>query len=349
MQCCAIKADGNRCTTNVIDNNVRCATHRNVVQRKGNNATRRLELKYVHEKNTRLIWHNNPLQGAVGDARELVIATRQRLFREEKVRYNIQINDLENIIAAELAQNGFVNPDIEILNRAMEVRRQRQLRIMQRIQAQREWHQRADANNPNNHPAILAAAARGWPVRDLAAIAQDRQNVHTEQVVAKIKKMVEIILKIPVPAEYVGLKTSGEIILECNLSKRSAWQMMAKYCQDEDIYNLGEGIYAKVLNSVWQYIKASPDAADLKKILASEMEDNVGMCAQGNLSRLCNILSGYIDGMNPDTKSRNEILGELLGPLMDLDLETRLARARAILDQHNVDADERLVWLEPLE
>jgi hypothetical protein len=345
MQCCAIKADGNRCTTNVIDNNVRCATHRNVVQRKGNNETRRLELKYIHEKNVRVIWQNNPIHTVVGDARTLVIATRQRLFREEKVRYNIQINDLENIIAAELAQNGFVNPDTEILIRAAELRRQRQERIMQ---VRRAWRERLEANHRFNPNAVFIDA-RPVPERNLAAIAQDRQNVHTEQVVAKIKKMVEIILKIPVPAEYVGLKTSGEIILECNLSKRSAWQMMAKYCQDEDIYDLGQGIYGKVLNSVWQYIKASPDAADLKKILASEMEDNVGMCAQGNLSRLCNILSGYIDGINPDTKSRSEILGELLAPLMDLDLETRLSRARAILDQHNVDAEERLAWLEPLE
>jgi hypothetical protein len=43
------------------------------------------------------------------------------------------------------------------------------------------------------------------------------------------------------------------------------------------------------------YSKHSPNNEDLKKILASELEDNIGMCQQGNLTRLCNILSGYLD------------------------------------------------------
>ena len=344
MQCCAFKADGNRCTTNVIDNNTRCKTHRNVVEKKGHNAVRRTELKNVHEKNIRNICTLNPITGLTGDVRLQVIAIRNRLHREEKVRYDIEFNDLENTIAAEFAANGFVDPDAEILLRANQARIARREEL-ERHRAQWLEQHRIRAANNNIFPNVVNVV----DPRNLGAIAQDRQNVHTEQVVTKIKKMVETILKIPVPAEYVGLKTSGEIILECNLSKRSAWQMMSKYCQDEDIYNLGEGIYAKVLNSVWQYIKASPDAADLKKILASEMEDNIGMCAQGNLSRLCNILSGYIDGINPDTKSRAEILGELFAALMEIPFPERYSQAVAILEEHNVPLVERDAWLEPLD
>jgi hypothetical protein len=126
---------------------------------------------------------------------------------------------------------------------------------------------------------------------------------------------------------------------------------MAKYCGDENIYEMGNGIYGRVLNSVWQYIKASPDAADLKKILAAEMEDNIGMCAQGNLSRLCNILSGYLDGINTDVKSKNEIIGEKLAELMSREPneDNRREVGRLILREHGIPFEEWNAWLEALE
>ena len=125
--------------------------------------------------------------------------------------------------------------------------------------------------------------------------------------------------------------------------------MMAIYCGDDNIYGMGVGIYARVLNSVWQYIKASPDAEDLKKILASEMEDNIGMCAQGNLSRICNILSGYVEGINGEVKSRNELIGGLLSALMNIeDQEERVSRARQILEEHNMPQQDREHWIGPL-
>jgi hypothetical protein len=187
--------------------------------------------------------------------------------------------------------------------------------------------------------------------RELAELAADRQNVHTDVVVEKVKRTVETVLKIPVPPEYQTetLKTSGEIILECGLTKQSAWQMMAKYCADDDIYDMGHGIYGRVLNSVWQYIKASPHAEDLKKILAVELKDNIGMCAQGNLSRLCNILSGYLDGVDTEAKSKNEIIGERFSAITNIiDLQQRVEAGQRVLEELQVPAEEHGQWLEAL-
>jgi hypothetical protein len=93
--------------------------------------------------------------------------------------------------------------------------------------------------------------------------------------------------------------------------------MAAKYCNNEDIYDMGPGIYAKVLNSVWQFIKNSEHSDDLKKILASELVDSVGMCAQGNLSRICNVLTGYMDGL--DVRSDREVLGDKMAQLRNIE------------------------------
>ena len=187
----------------------------------------------------------------------------------------------------------------------------------------------------------------------LQAFAQDRQNVHTTQAVKQTKEIVARILKIPVPPEYRWnmnecSKTPGEIILDCKVSPTATWQMMAKYCQADNVYELGKGIYGRVLDCVWQYIKGSEHKEDLCKILKTEMEDNIGMCAQGNLSRLANILSGYMEGVGPQ-ESVAEILGRLLPPLMQIEDEgERLDKAKKIMDEYGVLTTDRAAWLREL-
>ena len=139
----------------------------------------------------------------------------------------------------------------------------------------------------------------------------------------------------------------GEIVLECPLTKKAAWQFSSKYCADEDIYEYGAGIYARVTDCVWQYIKNSPDKADLCKIFAQELQDSVGMCAQGNLTRLCNVLAGYLDGINMETQG--EQLQRRMALLMDLnDPAVRLAQGRALLAELAVPVDQHVAWLEAL-
>ena len=143
-------------------------------------------------------------------------------------------------------------------------------------------------------------------------------------------------------------KTPADIITLCKLTPKAAWQMQSKYCQDENIYEMGNGIYGKVLDGVLQFILKSPDKDDLCKILKQEMEDNIGMCAQGNLSRLCNILAGYMDGIGA-TESVAEILGRELPRLMEIkDPKQRIEQAVKIFKENNVPIKEWGSWMEPL-
>jgi hypothetical protein len=124
--------------------------------------------------------------------------------------------------------------------------------------------------------------------------------------------------------------------------------MFNQYVSNVSIYDIEEGIYGKVLDSVWQYVKTSPDKADLCKILKTEMRDNIGMCAQGNLSRICNILAGYMEGVGAQ-ESLSERLGRLLPPLMSIeDHGERIRQACVILAENKVPADEWDTWMEPI-
>jgi hypothetical protein len=316
----------------------------------GPNQIRRDELKYTHGRIVTTIYNNftELFRGVDVDPIEYERQSRIRNanIREEEIRFQLELHSLEETITRETDENDGINADRPFIERANERRRIAREAAMDRWRRRNlAWQQRHQGMAAIYH---VAPAGGG----ELAQLAHDNQNVHTAVVVQKVKETVQKVLQIPVPPEYQTetLKTSGEIILECGLSKQAAWQMMAKYCHDDDIYELGHGIYGRVLNSVWQYIKASPDSADLKKILKEEMQDNIGMCAQGNLSRLCNILSGYLDGISVDTRSKNELIAERLAPLAQLaNYHTRMEQARAIFEEFQIPENERATWLEPLQ
>lgn len=182
---------------------------------------------------------------------------------------------------------------------------------------------------------------------------EDNQNIHLAVTVNEVvKKTIQKVITILVPAEYrwnmdTLSKTPGEIIAECKLSIPAGKLLMEKYTSDETIYDMVSGIYGKTLDSVWQYIKNSSDKDVLIKTLKIELEDNIGMCAQGNLTRLCNVLQGYLNDM--PAPSISEILGDLLPPLMTImDLTVRREKALQIMRTHNVPDDQQDMWLEPL-
>ena len=198
-----------------------------------------------------------------------------------------------------------------------------------------------------DEPFTLLLTGPLRPLRFLEAFAADNQNVHTAISVRHVTQLVNRILVIPVPEEYrwntrIISKTPGEILIHCGLSINAGRIMMDKYTLSDNIYDMGEGIYGRTLDGVWQYIKTSEHKEDLRQILAQELKDNVGQCLQGNLSRICNVLAGYMEGVGSQ-----ESLAEILGRRFAL-ISTRV-EGIAILDEYSVtDEVLREEWLSAL-
>jgi hypothetical protein len=78
------------------------------------------------------------------------------------------------------------------------------------------------------------------------------------------------------------------------------------------------------------------------------LQDNVGMCLQGNLTRICNSLSGYLDGVTTQ-ESHAQILGREFPKLLEIEnIEERIATAKHILQDIGLPTDEWSVWLDAL-
>lgn len=373
---CKVGAD--RCSVHLkaLHNNGR---HTTEVKELKNLQKREYKDKYYEFDN--LIFHEN-------DVRKKHDLDIQRMYFLKKLRLEHEeaLENLYNKHQREIQDTG-VDPDQEARERREEANRRRYeeemafiqqqaeaAREMRRVallqhRLQREMREAGEDVDIEEQVILLNAAGVQQVVmnnavgagaqhvvqekKELAVFAADKQNIHRERTVAFTKEMVRTILAIDVPKEYkwnmdVVSKTTADIIDQCSLTPKAAWQMVAKYCQDESIYDLQNGVYGKVLDGVWQFILKSPHKSDLCKALKQEMEDNIGMCAQGNLSRLCNILSGYMDGVGSQ-ESVADILGRVFPKLMNIaDINDRLSKAHRALEDAGVDVSEWIDWIEPL-
>ena len=363
-RCVAIKQDGERCTLSRSHGN-RCKRHHDMLIRNGpytteineerNKQMREVDQEYIRV-NTLLLTENDE------NKRNALIRDRDARIAYMKGLHMMDIRKIERRQQREIQETG-IEPEADsrrIREQENQQRRKAQQQdMLNRVNARRNDIQEQQAilaaivmNNLaiNNQANVQQNQPQNQNLRDFV---KDKQNVHTAVAVKQTKDIVDKILKIPVPEEYrwntsYCSKTPGEIITDCKLTPKAAWQMQAKYSQEENIYEMGVGIYGKVLDGVWQYIKSSKDKADVISALRVELEDSVGMCAQGNLSRICNILAGFMDGVGSQ-ESLAEILGRELPRLIQIiDPRTRMKEAINLMSNNNVPKDERMIWIEPL-
>jgi hypothetical protein len=124
--------------------------------------------------------------------------------------------------------------------------------------------------------------------------------------------------------------------------------MALMYYSDSSIYNLKAPTYRLVMDGIWVYIDSQKE--DLQKEiverLAQELEDNIGMCAQGNLSRLVNVLSGYMPGVG--FKNEKSIQDQML-ELQDIeDISERKTKVLKLCNEFKQTKEETEAWLELL-
>ncbi len=212
-------------------------------------------------------------------------------------------------------------------------------------------------NNEAGHAGAIAHHEPGVGARvpaahrianNLGDFNQDTQNVHTKEVVDPVlqtsKKMMALAKKKPADQD-----TFKDIIISCTLSDAARKQLCFMYYSEEKIYNLKAPTYRLVLDGIWSYILKQKE--DIKKDMlirtSQELEDNVGMCPQGNLSRIINILSGFMEGAGTVYK---ESLQDKMASISKItDKDTRLQKAKDVLKKDKVPEDQWNAWLEALE
>jgi hypothetical protein len=210
-------------------------------------------------------------------------------------------------------------------------------------------------NNPGIIQRILQAIGiqgqapqNAPPQGELERFAKDNQNVHTSKTVEMVLETSKRLMKLS-KDKNKDLDTMAYCFTRCKLSDKARQQMALMYYSDTSIYNLKAPTYRLVMDGIWVYIDSQKE--DLQKEiverLGQELEDNVGMCAQGNLSRLVNVLSGYMPGVG--FKNEKSLQDQML-ELRDIkDISKRKKKALKLCNEFKQTEEETNAWLELLE
>ena len=341
-RCCSTQTNGYTCNSQLAPGVIRCARHQKVFASKDPRTFVVNEIKYK-VKRMRATW---AIAAAGLDMHQMRMLHRKLLdWRNISMRTFSIMTDADILALLLLGGAWYIRGHPEPISETGQ--------IMVELIVNPPRQNPARQNPPRQNPARHNPPPENRNITRLGRFAADKQNIHTTRVVQSTKDVCERMLRINVPAEYrwnltTCSKTPGEIISECKLSVACTSQLMARYLQPEDIYEMGVGIYGRVLDGVWQYIRNSPEKAELCKILANELQDNVGMCLQGNLTRICNCLSGYLDGVTTQ-ESHAQILGREFPKLLEItDIQDRIAKAKHILEDIGVPTAEWSNWLDAL-
>ena len=160
-------------------------------------------------------------------------------------------------------------------------------------------------NNPieNLHPAITRFLNNNKTIQNIYS---DNQSVHNHNIEFTTNKSV-----IDFISSYKCKETDiDELVNELNIPINIK-NILLNYCTDEYIHSRLQLNYKEILLPVLDFIKNNVHKEELLKILYQEIQDSLGKCFQGRISRTINILNGYHECVNINI-SDNEQIGNLI-------------------------------------
>lgn len=180
---------------------------------------------------------------------------------------------------------------------------------------------------------------------DLHALALDSQNVHTGAINTQTEAGLNILLTTDIPATQVtldelddawaGKTTAGAVLLD-----------VRKWYRTKTCRQTNDTLYRRTLDGLWARIKETPA---LVERLWEECNESVGMCCEGHISRLCNVLVGFDEAFKP-VVSAAELLQQRISGIAakDAPSHVKVGEAWAVFEELSVPMDKRMAWLEAL-
>jgi len=207
---------------------------------------------------------------------------------------------------------------------------------------------------PGPQPRLHRVPPRG----ELEAFTRDGQNVHTRVVTQHTNSSLDILLNADVPADQSTLVELNTCFRRLVIDSRvkTSIERIGDICRDiKRWYRTGtcrqEGdfLYKRTLDGLWAKIKTSPVKSELELRLWQEMEDSLGMCCDGHITRLANVLCGFdtafVPELSPAEKLQNR-MAVIAGMEGGIILQT--AHALAAFKEFDVPRDQWEAWVDAL-
>jgi hypothetical protein len=199
------------------------------------------------------------------------------------------------------------------------------------------------------------------PVAQLKDIVQNEQSVHTIVVLKATNEGIGILSSVSV---VPGQKTLAEIGAAWLLSRQDlrleeesvvpqikrVIADMHEWGKKSIVMHKTDNVYRKVLRGLWAKIKGSgPLYAELVKRLWEECSEARGLCADGHVGRLVNVLVGFDEEFKSSITNKEYFQNNMsLIANSTAPLAFKIEQASKLMDELGMPEDERGVWLEAL-
>lgn len=198
------------------------------------------------------------------------------------------------------------------------------------------------------------------PLPELGALALDRQNVHTGVVNDRTNDGIARLCAVPVPESQDTRRNVLHAFLEQGVPYENVmivWQDVEQWWQT-DRCRVGaddppDQLYRRTLRGIVAYIgrvESAETRTELYRRLYQEAHEAVGMCCDGHLARLVNVLVGFDDAFRPPV-SQGELIQTRIAAIAgmeDASVEERLRQANVFFDEIAYPVPERAPWLDVL-
>jgi hypothetical protein len=195
------------------------------------------------------------------------------------------------------------------------------------------------------------------PRQGLAAIAHDRQNVHTRYVSEQTNAGLEKLLHKQATHPRTLNGSSGWLIARWLTMSIDTWPNIVRVGDDmwrwyttRTCRTAEDRLYKKALDGLYLILRDTVDESvrrELYKRTWEECLESVGMCCDGHISRLCNVLVGFDDAFAPPVPF-GEVLQARMSAIaaMEIDTEEKVRQATAFFNEFAVPEADRVAWLE---
>lgn len=191
--------------------------------------------------------------------------------------------------------------------------------------------------------ALARARNARQPKPELQQFVEDSQNVHRKVVTDNTNDQTEKLLAVTVPSEQNTLAEIQKLFRKSRkvIADVEHWYALTMCRKEADC------LYKRTLDGLWAMIKTSEHKEELCKRLVEELTESVGMCCEGHLSRLCNVLVGFDDAFTT-VVSKGEILQKKMAEIaaLDVTVRTKKMRAKKILQELAIPVSQHADWLD---
>ena len=194
----------------------------------------------------------------------------------------------------------------------------------------------------NVAPVVFARDPKGGV--DLRALGADPQSVHRSSVQDATKATLDELLKRPVPA---GQDTLVEVTANMPaVSDRAV--LIETFASDYLLSRAFDIPYGAVADRVWAFICSHTERGELTRRLSEEVREGIGMCSNGKMARLTNVLQGFDEEMVAGSPPM-ELFQARIAKISELPVALREAAARLLFAEFRLPVEAQGAWLEALE